>query len=330
MKKLIVLLLLVAGCQSGDPKPLRADPLPEVPPVVATERDEQLLSDAIDFVVTSGKSEDPQFRANAAEAAESLPTSTATELLVPMLQDEDPVVRFTAMMAIGRQRLGGQQLWGPLADLVRGPSPNGRVAAMFALHRLGNTSFSQGLANSTKSTDPVVRSHAALALGLTGAPSAARVLEPMLADPDATTRLTAAEALWRLGDQDGRDRLMEASLSGFSDDSVIGTLALGVHPDPAVFAMLMGKLTDDYDEVQLAAARALGMLGSDAGFGLARGFTASEVPRQRGMAAAAMGSIGRADAQPDLARLLYNDEDPNVQLAAAAAILELDDAGARP
>ena len=43
----------------------------------------------------------------------------------------------------------------------------------------------------------------ALALGLIGEPSAANVLIPMLADPNPAVRLQVAEALWRLGREDG-------------------------------------------------------------------------------------------------------------------------------
>ncbi|MEM1013452.1 MAG: HEAT repeat domain-containing protein [Planctomycetota bacterium] len=320
----LVLAALLVGCQSsGERQPLRPDPLPPVPPIVQVDVDTDLREAAAAFVIKATQADDPIFRANAAEAAEGLPDDDATAALVPLLEDDDPVVRFAAMMTIGREQFGGPDLVDDLGVLAAGPSPNGRVAAMFAMHRLGETAKSQGLADATTSPDPVVRSHAALALGLTGEPSAVDVLEPMLGDDDATVRLTAAEALWRFGRRDARDRLMEASLSGYTDDSVIGTLALGVHPDPSAFAMLQGKLTDDYAEVQLAAARALGQLGSDAGFGLAREAASSQEPRLRGMAAAAFGDIGRYDAQADLAALL-DDDDLGVQLAAAAAILKLD------
>ena len=77
------------------------------------------------------------------------------------------------------------------------------------------------------------------------------------------------------------------------------------------------------------AARALGMLGSDDGYGVALlGAKATDPergPRQRHLAALAFGAIGRTDAQDVLATLL-KDPIPDVRLAAASAILQLKNA----
>ena len=48
--------------------------------------------------------------------------------------------------------------------------------------------------------------------------------------------------------------------------------------------------------------------------------------RTRQLAAAALGSIGRADALPLLAELLDDPRDPRVQVSAARAILDIVDA----
>jgi len=314
---LFALSCVVAGCASG--RGLEPEPLPAVPERVETEADASLAADARDVVIDAADAEDPQRRTNAAEAAEG----RARPILAALLRDEDPIVRFAAAMAVGRSRVAGGDVAAALAEMLRGQSPNGRVAAVFALHRLGERQFSQYLVDASRAEDAVVRGHAALALGLTGEPSAAEVLRPMLIDKDATVRLMAAEALWRLGDEAGRKALLEWSVSAFVDDNVIATLALGAHRDPSVIAVLQGKLTDDYEEVRLAAARALGRIGSDAGYGVALRLAGAEDARQRGMAALALGDIGRLDAQPVLARLLREDPSADVRLHAAAALLQL-------
>jgi HEAT repeat protein len=51
-------------------------------------------------------------------------------------------------------------------------------------------------------------------------------------------------------------------------------------------------------------------------------YVKSDAPRQRFLAAIALGTIGRSDAQSSLAPLLQ-DEDARVRLAAATAILQL-------
>jgi HEAT repeat protein len=64
------------------------------------------------------------------------------------------------------------------------------------------------------------------------------------------------------------------------------------------------------------------MLGSDAGYVLAAEGATSQDPDQRTLAAFALGAIGRTDSQDTLARLL-DDPNPDVRLAAATAVLEL-------
>jgi HEAT repeat protein len=64
------------------------------------------------------------------------------------------------------------------------------------------------------------------------------------------------------------------------------------------------------------------MVGSDEGFGVAVKASKSTDPRQRVLAALALGAIGRSDAQDTLRKLL-SDGDPDVRLAAATALLQL-------
>jgi HEAT repeat protein len=315
----VIVPLLAVGCASS-----RQDVAPPVPERVEMPRDEALIEEARQVIDQALASADAQRRANAVEAAEALPAAEAKSIIAPRLEDDDAIVRFAAAMAVGRERLDSPEIRQSLDKMVRGTSPNGRVAAIFALHRLGDTTHSQSLADATKAADPLLRSNAALALGLTGEPSAVAVLEPMLRDNDPNVRLSAAEALWRLGDPQGRRPLMAASLSGYTDEAVIATLGLGVRRDMESNTMLRSKLTDDYEEVALAAARSLGRLGDDAGYGVALRAVETGTPLQQGMAAAALGDVGRSDAQPILANLLRDSTNDNVRLAAAAAVLELD------
>src|SRR6185437_11829851 len=97
-----------------------------------------------------------------------------------------------------------------------------------------------------------------------------------------------------------------------------------------------GQLTNDYPEVELVAARAAGMLGSDAGYGVALALIqqpvfdkkddpeviARRTDQQHLLAALAFGAMGRTDAQPYLAPLL-KDPNADVRVAAAQALLQL-------
>jgi len=155
-----------------------------------------------------------------------------------------------------------------------------------------------------------------------GEESALKVLEPMLDDPDPDVRIQVAEAMWRLGSEEGLTNLVAGSVSSYADDQIICVMALAARKDRRVSENLKGRLTADYPEVALAAARGLGELGSAAGYSVAAINLKSKDPRILVMAALALGAIGRSDAQPLLAPLL-GDSQQSVRLAAAAAILEL-------
>ncbi|HEV8291530.1 MAG TPA: HEAT repeat domain-containing protein, partial [Tepidisphaeraceae bacterium] len=152
--------------------------------------------------------------------------------------------------------------------------------------------------------------------------SAINILHIALKDRAIEVRLQAAEALWRLGDEDGLKTLVGASLSGHPAHAMVALLGLAGPQDTRIKEHIRAGLESDYVEVKLVAARALGMLGSDEGFALARDTTHSPDVRQRYLAALALGAIARPDAQDILAPLL-KDADPDVRVAAAAAILEL-------
>jgi HEAT repeat protein len=128
--------------------------------------------------------------------------------------------------------------------------------------------------------------------------------------------------MWRLGDHDGLDTLVVATVSQYPDDQIIGLLGLAATHDIRVRGHIRGQLTNEVPEVQLAAARAMGMVGSDAGFVIAEKGAKSVDPRQKVLSALAFGAIGRPDAQPMLAPML-KDSDESIRLAAATAILQL-------
>jgi HEAT repeat protein len=104
---------------------------------------------------------------------------------------------------------------------------------------------------------------------------------------------------------------------------MIAVLALAARNDNRVIKHLYSALTADYPEVCLVAARAMGMLGSQFGYAVASQGVASKDPRQRSLAALALGAIGRSDAQAMLGELLKDKESPDVRLSAAQALLQL-------
>jgi HEAT repeat protein len=215
-----------------------------------------------------------------------------------------------------------------LLEMVDDKSRNVQVAVRFALHRLGDTTYSHDLESTSRSPERSVRANTAVVLGLLGEPSAINILKGMQRDSDSSVRIQAAEAMWRLGSKDGLDSLVAISLSRYPDDQMIAYMALAAPRDKRVIQHIrLGLVSqDNYVEVTLVAARAMGLLGSDEGYGLAIKATSSVDPRQRSLAALALGAIARSDAQAALAQLL-KDSDPEVRLSAATAILQLKEKG---
>jgi HEAT repeat protein len=236
------------------------------------------------------------------------------------LSDREPVVRFAAAMASGELRLDGAR--DGLLRLVDDPDESVRIAARFALHRIGDTTRTHDLEQTARSTEPRTRADTALVLGLLGEPTAKSWLHVLRRDPNAAVRLQANEGLWRLGDEQGLNTLIAGTLSKYPDDQMISLLALAAPRDRRVIEHVRACLTTDYTEVNLVAARAMGMLGSDEGYTIATRALKSTDPRQRLLAALALGAIGRADAQDELAPLL-KDADQSVRTAAATALLQL-------
>jgi len=197
-----------------------------------------------------------------------------------------------------------------------------QVGVRFALHRLGDLRHSRDLEKSALDERPDVRGDTAMVLGLLEEPSALRVLRVMSRDPNPVVRMQVAEAMWRLGDERALATLVAGTVSKFPDDQMVCVLALAAPRDQRVIHHVRGKLSDEYDEIALVAARAMGELDSDEGYGVAVRGARSNDPRKKVLAAMAFGAIGRSDAQPILAQLL---QDPNsaVRLAAATALLQL-------
>jgi len=319
-----LLTLLIAGCAGpGGVRPAakREEPsIPPPPPRTNVALNESLRQTAREQINTALASDDPVIRTHAIEAAREALASGARDQIFTALTDKEGIVRFAAAMAVGELRLEGVKP--TLIKMLSDPDTNAQVGAIFALHRLGDTRFSSGLEQALKNGDPNVRATAAFALGRLGEKSAINILRPALKDRAIEVRLQAAEALWRLGDEDGLKVLVGASLSGHPAHAMVALLAMAGPSDTRVKEHVRAGLESDYLEVKLVAARALGLLGSDEAFVLARDTTHSPDIRQRYLAALALGAIARPDAQEVLAPLL-KDADPDVRVAAAAAILEL-------
>jgi HEAT repeat protein len=294
--------------------------VPPAPPYRPQPLDPGIRQEALDELLNDCNDPDVYKRSNALEALSIAAPGSAQRPILAGLDDPDPGVRYTAAIAAGQLKL--KPAYGPLLSKVDDNDLRVRAAVIFALHRLGDTRFSHDLEKLSEDPDARVRASTAQVLGLIGEPSATNVLTPMLTDMAASVRLQAAESLWRLGDEDGMKDLLAYTISSYPDDQMSAILALAQPGDARALPYVRGAMTTDYLEVNLTAARGMGMLGSDEGWNVAVPAAKSKEANQRSLAALAMGAIGRSDLQPYLVKLL-RDQNTLVRISAATGLLQL-------
>lgn len=285
-----------------------------------------------------GYSSNPVVRVESVEALElTLPPSSSLPWVRSALSDEHPAVRFAACVAVGRLR--DEASLPALEKLTKDPDDSVRVAALFSLHCLGHSELTGMmpeflLANKNAG----VRRNAAMVLGLMQEPGAVKMLARAMKDADPGVQQHALEAMARLGTPEARQELAFMSNAGVGSDETFAIHALAATHQRAYLDLYRNKLqTALHLETRLAAARALGSLDSHEGFELAystlRSYKAPEdgsqdSPEQRSLrvrelAIAALGAIGDDKALAGLDRIMEEEEDPRLQVAAAKAILEI-------
>jgi HEAT repeat protein len=324
----VLLLSLVGagvGCGGkGDSPKGREMPPGKLPPGYPAAKDVPIdgrLRAAADRELVAGlHAEQADVRAHAIEATRDATGDAHAKDLIAALSDPDPLVRYAACLAVGDLRLkDGRE---KLTVLTEDKDSGVRVVARYALHRLGYFKYSHDLEELAKSPEDAVRGTTALVLGMIGDTSALNVLRPMRHDYNPAVRQQAAVSMWRLGSQQGLADLIGLTVSPYQDDKKVVLLGLAAPHNRQVIQHIRINLTEDAPEVCLVAARAMGMLGCDEGYGIAQKGVKSQDPRQRVLAALALGAIGRSDAQ-DMLRKLLSDSNADVRVAAAEAILQL-------
>lgn len=315
----------VAGCLQP------ANPDHAVHRLPAKRRALEVVSAAINYQAN------PVVRVEAVEALESSGCGEALPWMRTALSDDHPAVRFAACVALGQLRDALAEVH--LRERTNDEDAGVRVAAVFALHRLGHTGQTGHMPTYLlKHEDVTVRRNAALLLGMLGESSATKVLARAMRDSDDGVRQHALEAMARLGNREAKQELTFMTNSGVGSEEVFAINALSATGDPVYVETFRYKLaTASHIETRLAAAAALGRHGLDEGFDVSRRALrvkrpvhddpddppADQIMRVRQLAAAALGAIGRLDAMPALKKVMEDAEDPRVQVSAARAILEI-------
>lgn len=280
----------------------------------------------------------PLIRAQAIEALSETAPSHGRIFFRQALRDLAPGVRFAASMALGMIRDTGaaEMLRSRLGD----DDPSVRAAVVFALHRLGEQSYTSVLAdNLLRDPSVEVRRNTALILGRLGEPGSIRLLRHAARDKDESVVLQAHEAMALLKDPKALQQLAVQAHDGAGHRQAMALLAMGRTGNHRFLDVLRLRLNKGpYLETRLAAARALGQLGYPDGLQIALKAADFNPPRPspadndspenrlrriRTMAVLALGAIGDRAGLPILKKRLDDQSDPRLQIAAAKAILEI-------
>jgi len=270
---LILFSMLLIGSSFSAPFALHAQDATD-PEAAPPKSPAQLLAEhedrAIREVLEAARSDDPQLRAQAMEAIQPRP-KRALPLTQIALEDENPAVRFAALVTIGDLRLAA--LGDNAARLQDDPDPSVRAAAMYAAHACGKDSNMNELPRLLGSDDATVRANAAMVLGLMGDRSAIPMIREIAQRPmrrtspvrETLVRLQFAEALAMLGEEQEIEVIRAAMFSPEYEVRVLAVLMLGRLQDRSMTRAMIGFLDETPIELKLAATQALAQMGVEAG-----------------------------------------------------------------
>lgn len=225
----------------------------------------RLREQALDVVRLALVDESGQVKSNAVEVVATTGSKQLMPLVLRLLKDDSLAVRFAASAAIGDMRYSAGKY--PVLGLMKDGNPNIRIAAAYALTRLGEKHYADVIRSATRSPEQVVRANAVLLLGKLGDKGNIGLLYQTLRDLDSSdsTKIQTLESIAKLGDEKVYQRLWALLISKYADDRVMGIKAMGALKTKDARDSLIKMLYDDITEVRLEAARQLAQLGDNTG-----------------------------------------------------------------
>ncbi|MBN1553135.1 MAG: HEAT repeat domain-containing protein [Phycisphaerae bacterium] len=301
--------------------------------------------DARTVLLQSVHSGDPLIRTHAVEAIGRTMGAGEGRSLLQGLSDPAVSVRYAAAMAVGD--VSYRPARARLLEIVKNSQSDQRVvaAAIYALHRMGDDTYTEQLATLLHSEFDEGRASAAMVMGNMGEPSAIDVLKSVLSDEKTpAVRLALVEALARLGDTPSAQMLESYAKQYFLDLRLAVIPAIGELRVQGAHRILKNLLVNSKNppRVRVAAAGALGTLGryEKEGYQLAQSalenpdallqnfygpkHAITDVERSSLQQLGAL-ALGKMDNDQALAVLhpFLQEHDPAVRVAAAMATLQL-------
>lgn len=318
------------------------------PPQAASIPPARAFSDAKMELYRQAQTSDPFSRCNAIEALGETLGMQAGEIYLNGLPDQSPAVRFASAMAVGDTKYAPAK--GRLMKMVEDKQvePDRRVmpAVIYALYRMGDTTYTGDLYTLLFDTEKEVRANAALVMGKIGEPSAIGPLKTRLSDEqDPSVRLQVIESLALLGDAPSALSLEAyTKKTRFLDEQLVAIPAMArVHTTTAPQVLNEILNSSQHPTVRVSAAGALGMLGvfSQNGYrycleaaknpeavlrsvyGKVAPISPLQINMLQRLAVISLGWMNNTSAVDVLHGLLYANVDNGVKIAAAMSILRL-------
>jgi HEAT repeat protein len=288
---------------------------------------------AVQQILVSAKSQDPILRANALEAAEALPNRLGP-LVQQALMDQSSVVRYAALLTIGKLKLSG--VAANARQYINDPNESVRAAAIFALSRNFGTQGGNGfavdispMAGLLMSNNPTTRGNVAYLMGLMGddtaiplLKAAARMRLPTAPQArEVLIRVQIAEAIYRLGETEVLDSIRAGMFSQFDEVRILSVQILGRIYDRQWEPAIENALKKDPIELKLASAGTLGRFGNRKGLDIILDAAQSQSVLLRSQAAICLGMFRNEPTATQMLIGMLTDQSEPVRLAAAAGLL---------
>ena len=248
---LAMTVALFSGCSSwSGKKDITIDPV-------------RTYNDARIVLYQAAEDPDPRVRCKAIEALAESDGPDAGAIMLQSLKDNCDPVSFSAAMAIGDVRYGPAKP--VLQEMIKvDVQPKLKCAMIYALHRLGDDSYTGELGGMIQDTDKWVRATAAMIMGRMGEPGAMEPLKSLhRTDYDPVVQLQVVEAMSQLGDERAFVLLETFAKGQYMEDRIIAVQALGRLSNARSLVVLRQLMDARQQEpaVRVAAAGSLAKRG---------------------------------------------------------------------
>ena len=220
---------------------------------------------AVSIIDKSLASKQGMIRSHAIEVVAATGRRELMPVVVQLLEDESVAVRFAAAMAIGDTKYKPAE--NEVHKLLIDKNENAKIAAAYALMRLGQGSYDDMILQAMKSKDQTLRANAALLVGKLGDKKKLKSLHWVLNSQESgdMVRMQAVESIALLGDESIYQKLWAIMISKYVDDRIMGIRSMGALKTTEAKNSIITMLDDDVEEVRLAAAEQLGRMGDRTG-----------------------------------------------------------------